>query len=197
MMILICSTDTLLVEIFTTLPLGDVELRHTADISKIDEFNSHDVDLFFIDLKCCDENAIPALNLPAMALAEEPNYDQGMRLLRRGIRGYGNRYMHRENLVQAVSAVKDGQVWLPPTMITRMISSLSADHFEVELPKLIEPLSRREEEVAGFVMKGLTNREIAENMHISVRTVKAHLTSVFAKTGFRDRLELAVRMKRG
>jgi DNA-binding NarL/FixJ family response regulator len=46
------------------------------------------------------------------------------------------------------------------------------------------------------VANGLSNKEIADKLFISVRTVKAHMTSIFSKTGFRDRLELAVKMRR-
>ena len=43
--------------------------------------------------------------------------------------------------------------------------------------------------------RGLSNKELADRLYISVRTVKAHLTSIFSKTGVRDRLELAIKMK--
>lgn len=195
-MIFLCSTDTCLVETFAGLPFDEDEVKHISDMSGLDAVQQDSVNLLLIDLKCCEETDIPALKQPAVALAEVPRFDQGMRLLRRGVRGYGNRHMHRDNLMELVSAVKGGQVWLPPDFITRMISSLSSEESGVVMPETMEPLSRREEEVAGFVTEGLANREIADKMQISVRTVKAHLTSIFAKTGFRDRLELAVRMKR-
>jgi DNA-binding NarL/FixJ family response regulator len=62
-------------------------------------------------------------------------------------------------------------------------------------PSFPETLSKREDEVVQLVANGLSNKEIADKLFISVRTVKAHLTSIFSKTGFRDRLELAVKMR--
>ena len=196
-MVLVCSTDTALVESFSRLPLGDTDVRQMEDMGQLESLDGEGVSLLFIDLKCCEEAVIPSIAPPAIALTEVPHYDQAMRLLRRGIRGYGNRHMHRDNMAQAVSAVKDGQVWLPPTIVARMISSLAPASADVQPVQPVEPLSSREEEVTGCVTEGLSNREIAEKMGITVRTVKAHLTSIFAKTGFRDRLELAVKMKRG
>jgi DNA-binding CsgD family transcriptional regulator len=51
-------------------------------------------------------------------------------------------------------------------------------------------LSQREAEVAGLVLRGLSNREIAEQLHISPNTVKTHLRAVFEKSGLRSRFEL-------
>ena len=196
-MVLVCSTDTALVESFSRLPLGDTDVRQMEDMGQLEYLDGEGVSLIFIDLKCCEEAVIPSVVPPAIALTEVPHYDQAMRLLRRGIRGYGNRHMHRDNMAQAITAVKDGQVWLPPTIVSRMISSLAQAPADAQPVQPVEPLSRREEEVTECVTEGLSNREIAEKMGITVRTVKAHLTSIFAKTGFRDRLELAVKMKRG
>lgn len=56
----------------------------------------------------------------------------------------------------------------------------------------LEPLTRREREVAVLAARGLTNREIAESLVISVRTVDNHLSSTYAKLGITARGELAL-----
>ena len=76
-----------------------------------------------------------------------------------------------------------------------MITALPQNKNEKKEPALLKDLSSREAEVAKWLINGLSNREIGEKMFISIRTVKAHLTSIFKKTGCRDRLELATRMK--
>ena len=55
-------------------------------------------------------------------------------------------------------------------------------------------VSAREAEVAQAVAAGKSNREVAEQLFISERTVKAHLGAVFEKLGVRDRLQLALRL---
>jgi len=132
---------------------------------------------------------------PTLILVTVPLIEQAMRLLRRGVRAYGNRHMHEKNLQQAVSALKAGQIWLPPAIVNRMITALPANKSEKEEEALLKALSSREAEVAKWLVNGLSNSEIGEKMFISIRTVKAHLTSIFKKTGCRDRLELATRMK--
>ena len=61
-----------------------------------------------------------------------------------------------------------------------------------ELAASLHRLSDREKQIAFLVARGLKNRDIAAQLTISENTVKRHLQSIFAKTGSRDRLELAV-----
>ncbi|MBW2656017.1 MAG: response regulator transcription factor, partial [Deltaproteobacteria bacterium] len=138
---------------------------------------------------------LPRITCPTLILVTIPVIKQALRLLRRGVRAYGNRHMHEENLQQAVTALKSGQIWLPPAIVNHMITALPQNKNEKKEPALLKDLSSREAEVAKWLINGLSNREISEKMFISTRTVKAHLTSVFKKTGCRDRLELATRMK--
>ena len=57
---------------------------------------------------------------------------------------------------------------------------------------LLNTLSKREQEVALFVAKGMSNQEVADKMYVSLRTIKAHLSSIYEKTGVRNRLELGL-----
>jgi DNA-binding NarL/FixJ family response regulator len=61
----------------------------------------------------------------------------------------------------------------------------------LDLPSLSIPLTSREREVANLAVQGLTNREIAERLVLSVRTVDNHLYNLYAKLGVRSRAELA------
>ena len=194
-MAIICSHDKMLIERCVDLFGGQDAVKQIADIIGVEKRINHNGDVLIIDLKCVDENTLPDIAIPAVALATIPSYDQAVRLLQRGVRGYGNRHMHRDNLSQAINAVRQGQVWLPPNIISRMIAVIPQNGNGADRPQYAEKLSKREEEVVQCVVSGLSNKEIADKLFISVRTVKAHLTSIFGKTGYRDRLELAVKMK--
>jgi len=61
---------------------------------------------------------------------------------------------------------------------------------EPQLP--IEPLTGREEEVLLTVASGRTNAEIADELYISLSTVKTHLASLMSKLGVRNRVEIAI-----
>ncbi|AXX29641.1 large transcriptional regulator [Actinosynnema pretiosum subsp. pretiosum] len=58
----------------------------------------------------------------------------------------------------------------------------------------VESLSGREREVARLVSEGLTNREIAERLSLSAKTVEAHLARVFTKLGVRSRVGVVQRL---
>jgi DNA-binding NarL/FixJ family response regulator len=195
-MVIVCSGDALLIKLCTELFGSENEIRQVPDIRKYKSHLSAPGALLVLDLESCKEEDIPELKSPAVALASIPVYEQAMRLLQIGVRGYGNKHMHQDNLRQAAKAAQAGQVWLPPEIIAKMITSIPSPFFSKNEETLIEPLSKREEEVAQLVTYGLSNKEIAERINVSVRTVKAHMTSIFAKTGFRDRFQLAVKMRR-
>jgi len=194
-MIIICTRDAALVETCRQLAGGREKTGRLAEVGQLPQLDTGAEDLLIIDLKAFREADLPQLACPAIALSEVPDFRQAMRLQRRGVRGYGNRHMLFENLKQAAAAVRAGQVWMPPAIVNQMIRSISPAESEAEQPLSLEQLSKREREVADLVAQGLSNQEIADKLYISVRTVKAHLTSIFSKTGCRDRLELAVGIK--
>ena len=70
--------------------------------------------------------------------------------------------------------------------------SLHAEGSSAALP---EPLSEREQEVLGLMAAGLTNREIAETLFISVETVKKHTGSIYAKLGVDHRTQAVARAR--
>jgi len=194
-MIFICTRDTAFAEACRRLAGGSEKTGRLADMGQLPNLAAKAEDLLIIDLKTFQETDLPELSCPAVALVEVPNFQQAVRLLRRGVRGYGNRHMLLENLKQVTTAVRGGQVWMPPTIVSQMINTFSRAESEPDQVLPLEQLSKREREVADLVAQGLSNKEMAGKLYISVRTVKAHLTAIFSKTGCRDRLELAVKMK--
>ena len=58
-----------------------------------------------------------------------------------------------------------------------------------------QKLTKREEEIVGLVAKGYSNKEIAQKLRISERTIKAHLTAIFNKLGMGSRYELMLYKK--
>lgn len=132
-------------------------------------------------------------------LSDQPNEEEGLTFLKLGIVGYANTYISPERLAEAVRVISSGAVWLGQKVMQRLIldSYARAKKKEVsESEKRLADLTNREREIANLVAQGQSNLEIAANLDITERTVKAHLSSVYEKTRTGSRLNLALLINR-
>jgi DNA-binding NarL/FixJ family response regulator len=126
----------------------------------------------------------------------EPDDERGFSLVKVGVKGYCNRYIAPDLLNRAVESVRKGEVWVGRKLMLRLIEELSArKRALVEASQLLSQLSKRELEIAHRVGDGSSNKLIAQKLDITERTVKAHISSIFKKTGVNDRLQLALLMR--
>jgi DNA-binding NarL/FixJ family response regulator len=96
-----------------------------------------------------------------------------------------------------VETVRSGNIWVYPEFVYAMVRKLTESETEKKgVPRLPDILTPREKELTEKILEGLSNREIAETLGISERTVKAHLGSVYAKLRVSNRLELAMKLRR-
>jgi len=110
--------------------------------------------------------------------------------LKAGARGFLLKNAGPELLAQAVHAAADGDALIAPSVTARLLSTFAhTEHLPAE-PNW--PLTEREEEVLLTVAKGRTNAEIADELLISLGTVKAHVSSLMGKLEVRNRVELAI-----
>ncbi|RFF26504.1 MULTISPECIES: response regulator transcription factor [unclassified Wenzhouxiangella] len=131
------------------------------------------------------------VHCPVIVISKMPNLPELQRALEAGARGYIEALANPVQLEQAASSVSQGALWIAAPMLSRLLGILSNALPEPHNPpEWQEKLSKRERQVAELVATGVTNREVAEKLHITVRTVKEHLTSIFAKLGIQDRLHL-------
>jgi DNA-binding NarL/FixJ family response regulator len=112
--------------------------------------------------------------------------------LKAGARGFLLKDSGPELLVQAIRAAANGDALIAPSVTVRLLSTFSNPRAETPPAQPIEPLTEREEQVLVTVARGRTNAEIADELHISVSTVKAHLASIMTKLSARNRVELAM-----
>jgi ATP/maltotriose-dependent transcriptional regulator MalT len=75
------------------------------------------------------------------------------------------------------------------------VSAPSNDGKEASPPSLVEPLTDREAEVLGLLASGRTNREIAADLFVTVGTIKAHTSNIYAKLQARNRTEALARTR--
>ena len=112
--------------------------------------------------------------------------------LKAGARGFLLKDAGPALLTQAIHAAALGDALIAPSVTARLLASFArTDPGEPPQPP-IEPLTNREEAVLDSVARGRTNSEIADDLHISISTVKTHLASLMGKLGARNRVEIAM-----
>ena len=95
-------------------------------------------------------------------------------------------------LVQAVHAAAEGDAMIAPSVTVRLLANFARHHGNPSPRQPFESLTEREEEVLRTVARGLTNAEIATELHISLSTVKTHIASLMTKLAARNRVEIAM-----
>jgi DNA-binding NarL/FixJ family response regulator len=112
--------------------------------------------------------------------------------LKAGARGFLLKDAGPDLLMQAVRAAASGDALIAPSVTARLLTAFADTYPEQPPVQPIDPLTGREEQVVVTVAQGRTNTEIADQLHISLSTVKTHLASVMAKLGARNRVEIAM-----
>ena len=112
--------------------------------------------------------------------------------LKAGARGFLVKDAGPDLLVQAIRAAANGDALIAPSVTVRLLATFSQTRAEGPSAQPVEPLTEREEEVLVTVARGRTNAEIADELHISLSTVKTHIASLMTKLSARNRVELAM-----
>ena len=95
-----------------------------------------------------------------------------------------------EELLSAIRQVARGEMYLPPPIAKQMATSLAAR--SAPRPPPIEPLTGREREVLRLLAEGMSNKDIAQKLYLSVRTVEGHLANIYGKLQAKSRTEAAL-----
>ena len=112
--------------------------------------------------------------------------------LKAGARGFLLKDAGPELLVQAIHAAANGDALISPDITRRLLTTFAALEPSSPPRQPIEPLTEREEGVLLAVARGRTNSEIADELHISLSTVKTHIGALMGKLGARNRVEVAM-----
>jgi two-component system, NarL family, response regulator NreC len=128
---------------------------------------------------------LPALKVLFLTMHEE----EGMLLeaLGAGGDGYLIKRADEQEIVQAIRVVQRGDVYVHPAMTRALLSQAETTE---RPPEPIEPLSRREIDVLRLLARGNTNRQIAELLALSIRTIESHRANLMGKLGLSSRVEL-------
>lgn len=114
--------------------------------------------------------------------------------LRAGASGFLLKDTPPEELLNAIRVIAAGDALLAPSVTRRLIAEFARRPHSPSpsSSRVIAELTEREREVMVAVAQGLSNAEIADSLHMSVATVKTHVSRVLTKTDTRDRTQLVV-----
>ena len=117
--------------------------------------------------------------------------------IRAGAQGYLLKDIQPRDLIQAVRETHRGKTQLHPDIAQRLMSAVAgnppAQPAKADpLSKDLQGLTEREREVLDLIARGLSNREIAEKMVISEKTVKTHVSNLLGRLGLEDRTRAAI-----
>ncbi len=130
--------------------------------------------------------------LPVLVLLPKLHGAQSYAFLRVGVKGMLAYNQAQRELARAASQVAAGGYCIPREILTGFIESILPELFDAATPAPEIEISRREREVLGYLLKNLSNKEIAAKLFVSERTVKFHVSNLLSKFGVARRADLIV-----
>lgn len=129
-----------------------------------------------------------------VVLTNQPETAQTVAMIQAGALGTCHAYSDPSVLSKVQHVVAEGGLWLGEAALQQLIEATKTQvsSSAISVDTLLAKLTRREQQVAQQVAKGLTNKQIARELEITERTVKAHMASIFERLGAKDRLQLAL-----
>ncbi len=119
--------------------------------------------------------------------------------MRAGARGYVLKGAHHDEILQAIRAVAAGQAVFGPAIATRMMNFFQGLNSPVSqsgsAAQAFPELTDREREVLVLIAQGISNKDIAEKLVISMKTVSNHITNIFSKLQVADRAQAIIRAR--
>ncbi|HHY63447.1 MAG TPA: response regulator transcription factor [Clostridiaceae bacterium] len=155
-------------------------------------------DVILIDINMPVMNGLEALEkirtfdseAKAVMLTIHQDRDYLLRALEIGALGYILKDADASALIESVRSVYEGQTYIQPVMARELVNEYKRIRSGADDPR--NQLTDREKEVLKLLTKGMLNKEIANVLTISEKTVKNHISSIFRKLNVQDRTQAAV-----
>lgn len=127
----------------------------------------------------------PNTKIIALTIYED---EEVVEMVKAGVSAYVLKDVAGSELIDTIYRVMAGEIVIHPRVASRLVRELTRPEKKKDEVKL----TRREIDVLDLLVKGNTNKEMADTMFISEKTVKNHLTSIFRKLGVKDRTQAAI-----
>ncbi len=134
---------------------------------------------------------VPGVKVIALSMLADKQFVRGM--LQAGASGYLLKYCASQELVQAIRAVRNQQVYLSPGITEMVVEDFKAVTGDTSAFSVLTP---REREILQLYAEGKISREIADTLHLSLKTVEAYRRQIMEKMNFKsfaDLIKYAIR----
>lgn len=158
-------------------------------------------DILILDINMPEINGIDVLrrlkdvgaNTKVIILTIHDDKEYLFATMKIGADGYILKDSDANSLIRAIRDVNSGRTYIQPNLAKMMVDELNyKDEESNGMLKKIRSLTKREYEVLTLIAEGLNNKDIADKLFISEKTVKNHVSSIFKKIGVNDRIQAAI-----
>ncbi len=168
----------------------------TGGYEAIDLVQKNRPDVLVLDISMPDLDGIsvtrklkqefPKLHILILTLHEDEALVK--EAIKAGASGYILKRAAETELISAIQVILRGDMYIDPAMLRSLLIETRPDSTQQNRP--VETLTPREKEILKLIVEGYTNRQISEQLTISIRTVEGHRANIADKLGLRSRLEL-------
>ena len=133
---------------------------------------------------------MPQVSVVALTVHEEEEYVY--ELVRSGVSGFLLKDVGPDILIETIIKVADGESVIDPAITTKLLLEFNRLAVKQEDNQRVDELTGRELQVLKLIAKGYTNKQIGNELYISEKTVKNHITNIFRKLSVEDRTQAAL-----
>jgi two-component system, NarL family, nitrate/nitrite response regulator NarL len=138
----------------------------------------------------------PITKIVMLTVSEDE--DNLLAALRAGARAYVLKGVSGRELITILRGVAAGEVYITPVLAASLLMEMTgAGPRGKPAANALDELTEREHQILGLVAEGLSNKEIAQQLYLSEKTVKHHMTNILQKLQVRNRVEAAMLSQRG
>jgi len=174
----------------------DIAVKDEADTGQgaLEKIWKNNYDVIILDISMPDRNGLDILKqiksekpeLAVLVLSIHPEDQYAVRALKSGASGYLTKESAPEELIAAVRKIAEGRKYISNSLAEKLASKLESD---ADQP-LHESLSDREYEVMRMIAEGNALKDIAEDLHLSVKTVSTYRSRILQKMNMKNNAEL-------
>lgn len=168
----------------------------------IDIVKNNQVDAIIMDLGLPGMNGIDATeaikqinpNIKILILTSHKTKEEVINSVKAGASAYCSKEINPCDIALILRSVLQGAIWFDPSVANFILDIIKKDTEKVNIRENSDyNLTKREMQVLSYVKEGYSNTEIAKKLHLSINTVKAHVSSIMQKLEVDDRTQAAIK----